>query len=174
MKGCTTILIGVALLIGAACSDNAASFRAHGVAFEYPGDWQRMDAATSRIAQARPRWTAAVGVNENNLVSLGAYHLAFPVTRANFEQFAEELTNRVAKVARDTNSRLVGDAETTTLGDLPGFRFRISGAKRENRLVIAFDGTTEFLLECRRTEEFRDEIDEGCEQVVKSFERIGS
>jgi hypothetical protein len=173
MKSCRALLIGGVVLAGAACS-NDASFRAHGISFEYPGDWKRMVSATSNIAQASPRWTAAVGVNGNNLVSIDAYHLAFPVTETNFEQFADELTNRVTKAARDANGRLVGDAETTTLGGLPGFRFRIAGDKRENRVVIAFDGTIELLLECRSTEEFREEIGEGCEQILTSFERIGS
>lgn len=171
MRSSAAALIAITLLIWAACPRDPASFRDYGVAFEYPEDWKRIGPASSGIAAASPQWTVVVGVDGSNLVSLGAYHLAFPVTEANFEQFADDLTKRVTEAARNAGGRLVEGAETTTLGGLPALRFRISGDKREHRVVVAFDGTTEYLLECRSTEELRDEIDEGCDQVVESFER---
>lgn len=171
MRSRAAALIAIALLTGAACQKDTASFRDYGLAFEYPEDWSRIRAESSGIAEASPRWTAAVGVDGGNLVSLGAYHLAFPVTRANFERFADDLTTRVTRAAREAGGQLVEGAETTTLGGLPALGFRISGDERENRVVVAFDRTTEYLLECRSTADLHDEINEGCDQVVESFER---
>jgi hypothetical protein len=57
--------------------------------------------------------------------------------------------------------------------DKPGLGFRITGTHDgtpiESRLVFVFDDTTECELNCQHTAEKADEIERGCEQIMRTF-----
>jgi hypothetical protein len=43
------------------------------------------------------------------------------------------------------------------------------GVRVQSRLVVVFDGTTEYALNCQFTPEAAEEMKQGCDQVVESF-----
>jgi hypothetical protein len=62
-----------------------------------------------------------------------------------------------------------------TVGGLPGRSFEGSlvssnGVHVQARLTFAFDGRTEYLLNCEFTPEGAEEMKRGCTQAVESFQ----
>jgi hypothetical protein len=56
----------------------------------------------------------------------------------------------------------------------PGLRFRATGTAddgtpTEYTLVLIIDGATMYTLNCQYTAESADEIEHGCEQIVRTF-----
>jgi hypothetical protein len=63
--------------------------------------------------------------------------------------------------------------EETTMGGRPGLRYTgttlAHGTPVDNTLVFAWDGTTQYLLNCQYSKEMVAEIRQGCDQVVRTF-----
>jgi hypothetical protein len=46
----------------------------------------------------------------------------------------------------------------------------LDGTPYQSTLVFVFDGTTLYELNCQHTAEEAEEIERGCEQIVRTFE----
>jgi hypothetical protein len=66
--------------------------------------------------------------------------------------------------------------EEITVAGMPGLRFRatgtLAGTSFESTIVFIFDGATEYNVNCQATAEWAEEIESGCEQIVRTF-RVG-
>lgn len=57
---------------------------------------------------------------------------------------------------------------------MPSLRYEVTGSvdgtNVESTLVFSFDGLTAFELNCQSTSEHGAEIEQGCEQIMRTFE----
>jgi hypothetical protein len=69
-----------------------------------------------------------------------------------------------------------GGPEQLTMAGLPGARFRFTGTVQgvaiQDTVIFAFDGTTEYETRCQHTAEKAEEIERGCEQILRTFKVV--
>lgn len=170
------VLVLAASVVYVAVSDEGdKTYRAHGVSFDYPAGWGegRFQTLASSRGGGNELWSTAVGLGEIDIVSVTAYRLNISVTAQNLDSVMPELASLVQQLAEQLVGAVQGGPEQLTVAGLPGARFRITGTMQgaaiQETLVFAFDDTTEYYLNCQHTAEKTEEIERGCQQIVRTF-----
>jgi hypothetical protein len=169
-------LLGVAvaaLLALTACGGGTNTFHGHGVTFDYPGGWKVLSDLTVPATQSGSS-RDAVGIDASDSVVLVISHVKVPVTPANIATVRQTIAQALSQGAAQTGGIVNEQPSGLTVGGLPGFEMRIrgvrlSGVQVDSRFVVAFKGTTEYLLNCESTPSHSAEVEKGCQQVVDSF-----
>jgi hypothetical protein len=154
--------------------DGANTFRAHGVTFQYPGGWQdTTDDFNVATTSGEALWTAAVSADTYDLVIVEAYSVNQEVTAENLGGAEPEVTAFFEQLFGQMDGALERGPEDITLAGLPGLEYTGRGASDgtpiESRIIVAFDGSTEYFINCQHTEEGAAEINQGCDQIVNTF-----
>jgi uncharacterized RDD family membrane protein YckC len=170
------LLVAVAVSVGAIAVPDAEdnTYRAHGVSFQYPAGWQEVTGdVRSAVQEGDELWTAAFG-GDVDIVTVTAYRLTRSITAENLDAAKAEVTTLVRGAFEQVSGAMQDGPEEITMGGIPGLRYRgegtVDGTPIESTLVFVFDGTTEYLVSCRHTQERAAEIERGCEQIVRTFE----
>jgi hypothetical protein len=151
-------------------------YRAHGVAFDYPAGWQEESGSTSTSGgAARQLWRTAVGPGTpHDVIVVEAYRVGQAVTAQNIDAVTRGLESEV----RQEGLAVRGNVHQITMAGLPGRRFQVTGAVAGSRyastLVFAFNGTTEYLVNCQYTAGMAVEVGRACDQVIGSFQVSGA
>ena len=182
-----TLVVSFLLLLVAAAVQQVAvygggngggngTYRAHGVSFHYPVDWDEISIETVAGA-ADELWETAVspvaGPNVIDLVSVKAYQVDRPVTAQSLDADLPEHVAAVQQHAEQLGGAVQGGPEQLTMAGLPGLRFQITatvaGTAIQSTLSFAFDGTTEYFVNCQYTPARAEEIRRGCDQIIRTF-----
>jgi uncharacterized RDD family membrane protein YckC len=145
-------------------------YRAHGVAFDYPAGWQEESGYTSAVGGgARQLWGTAVGPGTpNDLIVVEAYRVDRAVTAQNIDAFLRPGLEHL-----EQRGLAVQEPRKITMAGLPGRRFQVTGAVAGSRyastLVFAFNGTTEYFVNCQYTAGMAADVGRACDQVTGSF-----
>jgi uncharacterized RDD family membrane protein YckC len=151
-------------------------YRAHGVAFDYPAGWQEESGSTSTSGgAARQLWRTAVGPGTpHDVIVVEAYRVGQAVTAQNIDAVTRGLENTVEQ----GGMAVQGTPEKITMARLPGRRFQVTGAVAGSRyastLVFAFNGTTEYFVNCQYTAGMATQVRRACDQVTRSFRVSGA
>jgi len=153
----------------------AQTYHGHGVSFDYPAGWEEGTRGTA--AEARNEiWEVAFGLDSTSYVSVTANRMNMPVTVEYPENLdaAKAQSDEMVREWFDQNGGTVeAGSEEITVAGMPGLRFRatgtLEGTSFESTLVFIFDGTTVYDLNCQATAEWADEVERGCEQIVRTF-----
>jgi uncharacterized RDD family membrane protein YckC len=166
------VLIVALFVYRAADSGGVNTYRAHGITFDYPAGWQHQVPETAQSVGGGALWRDGVAVDDMNLVVVEAYRLNVSVTEENLDEVEVELESLVRRLFEESGGALQAGPEEITMGGLPSVRFRgrgiLNGTSFESTLVFAFDGTTEYFLNCQHTRE-KTEVERGCDQIVRTF-----
>jgi PsbP-like protein len=157
------------------CDDSVNTFEGHGISFDYPDDWNEAEETSTAVSSGNQRWSESFGIDENNFVTLTEYEVNIDVSDENIADLEGEIGQTIEGLTQQAGGTVEEGPSEVTMGGLPGFRFKLSGVEAEggtvdSSIVLVFDGTTEYFLNCQFTAEHRDEIDEGCTQIIDSFE----
>jgi hypothetical protein len=99
--------------------------------------------------------------------------LNIPVTAQNLDSVMPELASVVQQLAEKLGGAVRGGPEQLTVAGLPAARFRFTGTAQgtaiQHTVVFAFDDTTENAISCQHTAEKAEEIERGCEQIMRTF-----
>ena len=168
------LLIAAAVLLSG-CDDSVNSFEGHGISFDYPGDWDEAEETSTAVSSGNQRWSESFGIDGNNFVTVTEYEVNIEVGDENISELEQEIGQTIEDLTQQAGGSVDEGPSEVTMGGLPGFRFELSGVEAEggtvdSSIVLAFDGTTEYFLNCQFTDEHSDEIDEGCTQIIDSFE----
>jgi hypothetical protein len=111
-----------------------------------------------------------------DIVFITEFQTSVAVTKKSLAASADSITATIAQVAEKAGGSVLAGPTEVTMGGLPGYEYRISaetikGRKSESRLVIVWNGTTEYSLNCQHLVggTLSDEIERGCKMVVESF-----
>jgi uncharacterized RDD family membrane protein YckC len=144
-----------------------ATFRADGVSFEYPADWQDF---TGDIAyeSGGAQEIAAIGPGERDFAVVATWQTNRPVTSENLDVVEREIRQDLHRSWRGWT--LQAGPEVTTMGGLPSVRYELEGVDVETTLLYAFDDLTAYQLMCQSTPENEAEIEQGCKQIIRTFQ----
>jgi uncharacterized RDD family membrane protein YckC len=151
------------------------TYRGHGVSFGYPAGWsEESSVPIGSSGGADQLWTTDVGPGTPvDSVTVTAYRMKQPLTAADLETAAPYLESRVRQLFT-----VQGGPEKTTMAGMPGLRFHVTGtvkgARFHSTLVFAFNGTTEYYVECQYTPAKAAEVEQACAQVTGSFHITGA
>lgn len=180
-------LLGLAVLVGtlAGCGGGDREYKDHGVSFKYPHDWAPAESKGVNVKTSSGVWTemfAPKAASKDpagttaDIIFLTEFETPVAVTKKTLAASTDSITGSVTQVAEKAGGELLGGPTEVTMGDLPGFEYRISaetikGRKSESRLVIVWNGKTEYSLNCQHlvSGSLADEIEQGCTMVVESF-----
>jgi hypothetical protein len=156
----------------AASDEGAQTYRGNGVSFDYPAGWS--EGTTETLAETGDAlWEVAFVLDRENLVTLKAYRLNMPVTAENLDAAKAEVEELIQGLAKQEGGTVRAGPEEITAAGKPGLRFRgtgtLEGTPIERTIVLIFDGTTQYTLNCQHTPEWAEEIERGCEQIVRTF-----
>jgi hypothetical protein len=177
------LVLGLVVAIAAAvvgivvsnAEDN--TYRAHGVSFEYPAGWQEVSGRGTPEVEASERdelWTVAVGFGEGDVVTVTAYRLTRRVTANNLDAATAGVTSFVRRLSEQTGGTVQGGPVERTVAGMPGLRYRgewvkEDGTPLDSTLMFAYDGTAEYFIDCRHGQERAAEIEQGCDQILRTF-----
>ena len=171
------VLAGSVVYVAASDQDEGAqTYRGNGVSFDYPAGWE--EGTTETIAEtgnADELWEVAfVFDSRESLVTVDAARMNMPVTAENLDAVKPEFEKLVRGFfEQQLGGTVQSGPEEITVAGRPGLRFRgtgtLEGTPIESTFVSVFDGTTQYTLNCQHTPEWAEEIERGCEQIVRTF-----
>ena len=176
MRALFVIAIGLAVLGPAACGEEEANrFEEEGfaISFEYPDGFEETDDVTlSEQRGSEAQESRALGLDEDNGIIVQRYRLQQSIDSETLDVAKAEFDQLIAGLAADAP-----EGEKTEVGGLPALSYSdvpvSSPADAQSRLIVVFDGRTEYLINCQSTPEKRAEIDEACDLAVDTLERTG-
>jgi hypothetical protein len=167
MRSATAMVL---VLLMCSCGGESASevttagdktFQGDGYSFTYPGSWvQRGD-----LEAAAGDGGLYVGVNE----------LGVQITDDNLDQYSADIVAGLDELFQQAQGRVTSEPVRDTVAGLPALRLEASavnvdGIETKSHLVLIYDGTAEYLLNCQYTPEGAETMEAGCGQVVESFQ----
>jgi hypothetical protein len=168
------VLAGSVVYVAASDQDEGAqTYRGNSVSFDYPAGWEEGTIESRAETGGDELWEVAFVLEGASLVSVAAYRLNMPVTAENLDAAKAEFEEVVRELVDQLGGTVQSGPEEITAAGKPGLRFRatatVDGTSFESTLVFIFDGTTEYYLNCQYTAEWAEDIERGCEQIVRTF-----
>ena len=174
------VVLAVAGLSAYRAPWSAQTYRAHGVSFAYPAGWLQESPSSSFSVKSGPSlWSAAFGPGtEADVIMVNAYRIPIPVGAGDLAAVSTQVEPQVRRLFEAGGGALQAGPQQMTMGRLPGLRFQGTGVLRDgtfidSTLVYAFDGTTEYHLDCQDTQAGAGEVQAACRQLIRTFEVSG-
>lgn len=154
------------------------TFSGNGVTFTYPEDWEEFTVTETSASAGNELWNQTVGVDDVNFVSVAGYRIDVAISPDNIEERADPVGEQIGSLFAQAGGDLVSGPEITELDGLPALTFvgtavNPSGATVESRLVLAFDGSTEYFVNCQHDGTEESDIVAGCDQILSTFDVSG-
>ncbi len=183
------LLLALALVVSlgalAGCGSNDREYKGHGVSFRYPRDWAPAKPEGVNVKTSNGVWTKMFSPTSAandpagttaDIVLITEFETSVAVTEENLAASAASITASIKHVAQKAGGSLLAGPKEVTMGGLPGYEYRISaktsrGRKSASRLVIVWNGATEYSLNCQHLVggTRAAEIERGCKMIVGSF-----
>ena len=161
------------LALGACGGEGDGRFEADGFTFtfQYPEGFEESDDVAIQQQQgAQAEESLAVGLDDDNGLVVQRYELERSVDEDTLELAKAEFDRLVAGLAPGA-----APGETTDVAGFPALRYSdvpVRSIERgQSRLIVLFDGRTEYLINCQSTPDKRSEINEACDMAIDTLER---
>jgi hypothetical protein len=170
-------IVVVALAVGLLLifrGPGSKTFGKHGVSFEYPGGWKEITDLTFQSHVGSATTSDGVGPDTQSFVILATYRINSPIGPSNIDDFRQSVVDAIRQVAQGAGGTIVAGPARVTMDGLPGYRFEIRGKNAAgtaigSRVVLVFHGQTEYFLNCQHTDSRAAEIENGCDQIMRTF-----
>jgi len=168
------VLAAIALPVYRATSARGAqTYRGHGVSFDYPAGWQKEDLPASAASSWLWRTTFGPGT-EADLIAVEAHRLRIPIGAGNLAEASSQLQPMVRRSFAQEGGTMQAGPQQITVGRLPALRFQGTRTRQDgtiigNTLLFAFNGTTEYAINCQHTRAHAGEVEQACGQVMRTF-----
>jgi len=151
------------------------TFDGNGVSFRYPDGWQEFTLTGTSASTGPQNWSETVGIDEVNFVTVAEYTINVSVTPDTIADQQDSFASQIADLFTQAGGQLQSGPTEEIMGGLPALAFTGTakspdGTEVGSRLVMAFDGTTEYFVNCQYTSGGEGDILAGCDQVVSSFQ----
>lgn len=166
--------VGAVVLPFATLGEASTTYRAHGVAFQYPAGWQDRTPNASGNRPSDMLWTAVLSIDQTNGTVVSAYRVPTSVSAENLDAVMAENTRYFQETFESAGGSMGAGPEKVTVTGLPSLRYQghfltEDGTRVESTIVQAFDGTTEYFFSCEYTRVHAAEMAQGCEQILSTF-----
>jgi len=160
----------------ARASASASTYSANGVSFDYPQGWQSLNiTASSASTNGTSVWQEAFGPGPgSDFVSVTDYSLSASVTADNIDQQEPPTTSSITSLFQQAGGSLASGPDKITMGGLPALGYAGTAVDPDGnqvniRMVLAYDGTTEYYVNCQGSQAAAGAIAAACDQIVGSF-----
>jgi len=180
----------VAILILSACSGSSSksagpststsaststTFDDHGVRFSYPSSWDPISTGTKQVQRGTASWETGLGVSPVDLVMVSEYPIQVSIDSTNIDEAAASVTRTISDLFQQGGGTMESGPTSSTMGGFPSLGFTgtissVDGTPVSSRVTLAFNGTTEYFVNCQYTDAYQGEISKGCDQVVSTFQ----
>lgn len=140
--------------------------------FEYDADKLSEGSVTdfdSLIGSNKPEDTTALALDDDNAIILQHFVLQDTVDDSNLDQVKEFFDDQISQVDSSASA-----GETGETAGFPSIEYAsvpvTSPANGESRILLIFDGSEEFVINCQSTPDRGDELAGLCDQVHSSLE----
>jgi len=150
------------------------TFSGNGIAFQYPESWQEFTLSGTTASSGNQLWNETVGIDAINFVSVSGYTINVPITSANIDDQKAGIGQQISALFTQAGGGIDSGPTDETMAGLPALGFtgtanNPDGQPVRSRLVLAFDGTTEYFVNCQYDDSGQTELLAGCDQIVGSF-----
>jgi hypothetical protein len=150
------------------------TFNGHSVTFQYPTGWKAFNISGTSASQGTQLWTETFGLDEANFVTVSQYSVNIPITTSNIDQHTGELTTQIQQLFTQAGGSMQSGPTKLTMGGFPalgysGTAVNPSAVSVKTRIVLAFNNTTEYFVNCQSTGTTTTDLDAGCDQVIATF-----
>ena len=150
------------------------SYSEHGVTFSYPSGWRSLGAAQFTTETGDSEWSDSFFHEDGvSAVIVTEYALLQDVSGVDQEQLQAELQGLFDSSLWQAGGEVVEALAPSTVNGVEGFRIvfttPVDGIDTETDMVMVFEGTRQFNLQCQYTPETEEEVMAGCDQVRSSF-----
>lgn len=156
-----------------ASNPGTRTFHAHGISFEYPGNWVTFETQTPDPQQAASQKSQdVVGLDDLNIVSITA--LLVPRSDQGFSAWNQQVMSQFNDAFAQSGIQVKSGPDKILLGGEKSLRWKVRqpsgiGYVLDTTLVVMFRGDTEYYVRCQHTAARAPEMDRGCDQVLSSF-----
>lgn len=165
-------LVTSATLAIAGCGESEKNFATptYPFTFDYPSGWKLTRNAAFTYGSGSGERSLSIALKEPyDQVTITQYKLRKTLPPGvNGNQ--REVDRIVARLTRQANGT-ASDAQVVKFGGIPGFQYVVEytspeGKELRNTLTFLFKGDDEFQINCQSTPENREDLEQGCEQVL--------
>lgn len=154
---------------------DGSTFSGNGVTFVYPKGWHEATVTDASVSAGRELWAETVGVDDVNFVWVAGYQIDQAITGDNIEQQARPVARDFGSLFAQAGGELTEGPDIISLGGLPAMRMvgtalTPAGVTIESRVVLGFDGTNEYFVNCQYDEAGAIEMSEGCDTILSTFD----
>jgi hypothetical protein len=157
-------------------SPRAEAYSDNRVSFDYPLGWQSLNITSSSAStNGSVVWQEAFGPGPgSDFVSVTDYSINASITADNIDQEEPPTTDSITSLFQQAGGSLTSGPDRITMGGLPalgyaGTALDPDGNQVDVRMVLAYDGTTEYYVNCQGSGEGATAIAAACDQIVGSF-----
>lgn len=162
--------------VTASASASGQVYSANGVSFDYPQGWQSLEVtASSASTNGTVVWQEAFGPGPgSDFVSVTDYSLNASVTADNIDQQEPGTTNSITSLFQQAGGSLTSGPDKITMDGLPALGYAGTAVDPDGnqvniRMVLAYDGPTEYYVNCQASQPGASAIAAACDQIVGSF-----
>jgi len=148
-------------------------FRGDSVTFRYPRNWKPVtDPGWNSVGH--PTGLAIIGLDPGSEVAVETFRLDRVVNPADVGSASRDLEEQIARAVQRNGGQVEAGPTPTTLGGSQAFEVRfiavslIHGQVRE-RMIVTFQGSTEYMVACVSPQENASRIERGCDQILDTF-----
>jgi len=174
------VLLAAAGLLAyrATSAGNTLTYRADGISFNYPAAWTDYGTRYGESSGSGPQlWRTFVGPGPSTPydgVIVTAYPVSQTVAAQNIGALIPALKSEAKRLFKQAGGGVQAGPEKITMAGKPAVRFRgtgviAGGTRYMSTIVFAFNGTTEYFVNCQYTAAKAAEVTRACDQVVGSF-----
>jgi hypothetical protein len=155
-------------------SASGTTFNGHGISFSYPSEWKSLQISGTSASQGSQLWSETFGPDEANFVTVSQYQVNIPITTQNIDQHSDELTTQIQQLFTQAGGSMQSGPTKSTMAGFPALGYSGTAVNPQavsvkSRILLAFNNTTEYFVNCQSTGDSTTAIDAGCDQVVSSF-----
>lgn len=155
-------------------STTAGSYSDHGVSFDYPSDWQDFGPATFEVASGDVQWSESFGASAGSSGAIVTeYALKKDVGSVSEADLQAELDQLFTSTVAQANGELTQPLAPTTVNGLPGYQVSFTsttgGLDLTTDMVLVFQGTQQWNIQCQYAAAEQQDVLPGCEQIWNSF-----
>jgi len=174
-KTLTAAVLAGALFAGCG-SSGAQSFTTptYPFSFSYPDGWTLARGAnfTYGSSDTAVRSVSAALKEPYDQVTITQYKLKKTLP-AGVNGYQPEVDRIVARLTKQAGGS-AGDAKVVKYGGQPGYQYIVEypggeNIKLENKLTFLFKGQHEFQINCQSSEENREALNKGCDEILNSL-----
>ena len=142
-----------------------------GITFEYPPEMeQASDLTVDQSVGAQAKAEGGVGYDTRNVIFVQRFDLERSIGKEELGAIKPQVDSLF-----EQGTGKPGDGEETEIGGLPALEYESAPTKgrpgEQARLLVLFDGDTEYTINCQSDEERREDIEEACDTVVETLEK---